>query len=309
MAAPARAAANSALRKNNARHAWLIAGAGACALALASHAAAQTGSPERGKYIFDAAGCDSCHTQAQGAALAGGPPLRTPFGTFYAPNITPDREHGIGAWSEADFIRALRQGVSPQGRHYYPVFPYSSYTKMTTQDLLDLRAYLATVPPAAKPSRLHEVTWPFSMRALLGPWKRLFFTAGEYKPDPAHDAQWNRGAYLVEAVTHCGECHTPRNFLGGLERALWLTGARMPGGELVAPNLTPDKSGLADWSAADIVDALTDGTLPEGGTLGEEMGEVVRNSTSRLRPGDRAAIAAYLKALPPLPTQVKRKTK
>ena len=165
------------------------------------------------------------------------------------------------------------------------------------------------MPPAAKPSRPHEVTWPFSWRAALAPWKRLFFTAGEYKPDPAHDAQWNRGAYLVEAVTHCGECHTPRNFLGGLERAQWLTGARMPGGELVAPNLTPDKSGLADWSAADIVDALTDGTLPEGGTLGEEMGEVVRNSTSRLRPEDRAAIAAYLKALPPLPTQVKRKTK
>lgn len=309
MAAPARAAANSALRKNNASHAWLIAGAGACVLALAAPASAQSGSPERGRYIFDAAGCYGCHTQAQGAPLAGGPPLRTPFGTFYAPNITPDRAHGIGQWSEADFLRALRQGVSPQGRHYYPAFPYSSYTKMTTQDLRDLRAYLATVPPAAKPSRPDEVTWPFSWRAALAPWKRLFFTAGEYKPDPAHDAQWNRGAYLVEAVTHCGECHTPRNFLGGLERAQSLTGARMPGGELVAPNLTPDKSGLADWSAADIVDALTDGTLPEGGTLGEEMGEVVRNSTSRLRPEDRAAIAAYLKALPPLPTQVKRKTK
>jgi len=288
---------------------WLGAGAGACVLALASHAAAQTGSPERGKYIFDAAGCDSCHTQAQGAALAGGPPLRTPFGTFYAPNITPDRAHGIGRWSDADFIRALRQGVSPQGRHYFPVFPYSSYTKMTTQDLLDLRAYLARVPPAPEPSRPHEVAWPFSWRAALAPWKWLFFTAGEYQPDPAHDARWNRGAYLVEAVTHCGECHTPRNFLGGLERAQSLTGARMPGGELVAPNLTPDKSGLADWSAADIVDALTDGTLPEGGTLGEEMGEVVRNSTSRLRPEDRAAIAAYLKALPPLPTGVKKKAK
>jgi mono/diheme cytochrome c family protein len=309
MAARARAAANSALRKNNATRAWLIAGAGACVLALASPASAQSGSPERGRYIFDAAGCYGCHTQAQGAPLAGGPPLRTPFGTFYAPNITPDRAHGIGQWSEADFLRALRQGVSPQGRHYYPAFPYSSYTKMTTQDLRDLRAYLATVPPAAKPSRPDEVTWPFSWRAALAPWKRLFFTAGEYKPDPAHDAQWNRGAYLVEAVTHCGECHTPRNFLGGLERAQSLTGARMPGGELVAPNLTPDKSGLADWSAADSVDALTDGTLPEGGTLGEEMGEVVRNSTSRLRPEDRAAIAAYLKALPPLPTQVKKKAK
>ncbi|HWC93210.1 MAG TPA: cytochrome c [Pseudolabrys sp.] len=288
---------------------WLGAGAGACVLALVSHAAAQTGSPERGKYIFDAAGCYGCHTQAQGAPLAGGPPLRTPFGTFYAPNITPDRAHGIGRWSEADFIRALRQGVSPQGRHYYPVFPYSSYTKMTTQDLLDLRAFLATVPPAPEPSRPQEVAWPFSWHAALAPWKWLYFKAGQYQPDPARDAQWNRGAYLVEAVTHCGECHTPRNFLGGLERAQSLSGARMPGGELVAPNLTPDKSGLAAWSAADIVDALTDGTLPEGGTLGEEMGEVVRNSTSRLRPDDRAAIAAYLKALPPLPTSVKKKAK
>jgi mono/diheme cytochrome c family protein len=279
------------------------------ALALASHAAAQTGSAERGKYIFDAAGCYGCHTQAQGAALAGGPPLRTPFGIFYAPNITPDREHGIGQWSEADFIRALREGVSPQGRHYFPVFPYSSYTKMTTQDLLDLRAFLATIPPSDKPSRPHEVTWPFSWRAALAPWKWLYFKAGAYRPDPAHDAQWNRGAYLVEALTHCGECHTPRSFLGGIERAQWLTGARMPGGDLVAPNLTPDKSGLADWSSTDIVDALTDGTLPQGGTLGEEMGEVVRNSTSRLRPEDRAAIAAYLKALPPMPTQVRKKAK
>lgn len=279
------------------------------ALALASQAAAQTGSAERGKYIFDAAGCYGCHTTPHGAAMAGGPPLPTPFGTFYAPNVTPDREHGIGNWSDADFIRALREGISPSGGNLFPVFPYSSYTKMTTQDLIDLRAYLATIPPSPQPSKAHEVTWPFSMRVGLTPWKWLFFTAGEYKPDPAHDAAWNRGAYLVEAVVHCGECHTPRNFLGGIERSQWLTGARMPTGDLVAPNLTPDKSGLADWSKDDIVDALTDGTLPQGGTLGEEMGEVVKNSTSRLRPEDRAAIATYLKSLPPMPTGVKKKAK
>jgi mono/diheme cytochrome c family protein len=289
---------------------WLfLACAGVAALMLASHAAAHTGSAERGKYIFDAAGCHGCHTVAGGPPMAGGPALRTPFGTFYAPNITPDREHGIGRWSDADFMRALREGVSPDGQHYFPVFPYSAYSKMTTQDLLDLKAYLATLPPSNRPSRPHEVTWPFSIRAALAPWKWLYFNAGEYKPDAGHDATWNRGAYLVEALVHCGECHTPRNILGGLNRAQWLTGARIPGGNLVAPNLTPDKTGLADWSQADIVDALADGTLPQGGTLGEEMGEVVANSTSRLRPEDRAAIAVYLKSLPPTPTQVKPKTK
>jgi mono/diheme cytochrome c family protein len=289
---------------------WLrLACAGAAALALAAQAAAQTGSAERGKYIFDAAGCYSCHTEAHGAPMAGGPPLRTPFGTFYAPNITPDREYGIGKWSDADFIRALREGVSPEGYNYFPVFPYSSFTKMTTQDLLDLKAYLGTLAPVNRPSRPQEVKWPFSIRAALAPWKWLYFKAGQYRPNPAHDAKWNRGAYLVEAVVHCGECHTPRNFVGALERAHWLTGARMPIGDLVAPNLTPDKTGLADWSVADIVDALTDGTLPEGGTLGGQMGEVVANSTSRLRPQDREAIAAYLKSLKPMPTQVRKKKK
>jgi mono/diheme cytochrome c family protein len=320
MAARRRAAANSVLKKTDANERvwtqrqtarrWLGAAcAGAAALALASHAAAQTGSAERGKYIFDAAGCYGCHTAAHGPPMAGGPPLRTPFGTFYAPNITPDREHGIGKWSNADFIRALRQGVSPEGYNYFPVFPYSSFTKMATQDLLDLKAYLGTLAPVNTPSHPHEVKWPFSIRAGLTPWKWLYFKAGEYKPDAGHDAKWNRGAYLVEAVVHCGECHTPRNFVGAIDSARWLTGARMPVGDLVAPNLTPDKTGLADWSAADIVDALTDGTLPEGGSLGGEMGEVVANSTSHLRAADREAIADYLKSLPPMPTQVRKKKK
>ena len=278
-------------------------------LVLASQASAQKGSAERGKYIFEAGGCESCHTQKGGPPMAGGPPLRTPFGTFYAPNITPDPQYGIGKWTDADFIRALREGVSPEGANYFPVFPYSSYTNMTTQDLLDLKAYLGTLTPVKNPSHPHEVKWPFSMRAALAPWKWLYFKAGPYKPNPAHDAKWNRGAYLVEAIVHCGECHTPRNFLGGLDRAQWLSGARMPVGDLVASNLTPDKTGLAGWSVADIVDALTDGTLPEGGTLSGEMGEVVQNSTSRLRPVDREAIAAYLMSLPPMPTQVKKKTK
>ena len=290
-------------------HKWLRLAGLAIGLTFASGAVAQTGSAERGKYIFDLAGCYGCHTEKGGPPMAGGPPLRTPFGTFYAPNITPDPEHGIGKWTDAQFIRALREGVSPEGYNFFPVFPYSSYTNMTTQDLLDLRAYLATLKPSATASRPHEVKWPYSIRAGITPWKWLYFAPGEFKPRPDRDAKWNRGAYIVEALTHCGECHTPRNWFGGLERTNWLTGARMPEGDLVAPNLTPDKSGLADWSVDDIIQALTDGTLPEGGTLGEQMGEVVEFSTSRMRPEDRQAIAAYLKALPPMPTQVKKKKK
>jgi len=281
-----------------------------CAVAAftaTAHAQQPPLSAERGKYIFDAAGCHGCHTEPGGPALAGGPPLKTPFGTFYAPNITPDPEHGIGRWSDADFARALREGVSPSGQHLYPVFPYTAYTKMSAQDVADLRAYLKTVPPSNKPSRAHELRFPFSIRGTLAPWKWLYFTAGEYKQVPDKDMTWNRGAYIVEALTHCGECHTPRNAFGAVERDHWLSGARMPVGDLVAGNLTPDKSGLADWSAADIADLLATGDLPQGGTVGGEMGEVVRNSTSRLTPQDREAIAAYLKALPAQPTTVTKK--
>ena len=278
-------------------------------LVVGGGAQAQSPSAERGKYIFDVAGCYGCHTEAGGTPMAGGAALRTPFGTFYAPNITPDAEHGIGQWSEADFIRALRDGLSPRGQHFYPVFPYPSYTKMTAADMRDLWAYLKTVAPAKKQSRAQEPSFPYSIRAALGAWKWLNFEAGEFKPDPRRDARQNRGAYLAEALTHCGECHTPRNSLGGLDRGQWLSGARMPTGDLIASNLTPDKTGLAAWSAADMTEALETGTLPEGGTLGEEMGEVVKNSTSKMRPDDREAIAAYLKSLPPLPTTVKKKEK
>jgi mono/diheme cytochrome c family protein len=281
----------------------------AAAVAVGAAAHAESGSPGRGKYIFNAAGCYECHTEKGGLPMAGGGALRTPFGTFYAPNITPDPDYGIGKWSDADFIRALREGKSPSGQNLFPIFPYPSYTKMTTQDMLDLRAYLSTMAPVKKPSRAHDVGFPYSIRATLIPWKWLNFSPGEFKPDPQHDAQWNRGAYLVEALTHCGECHTPRNRLGGLDRSRWMSGARMPTGDLIASNLTPDKSGLATWSVADIADTLETGMLPEGGTASGEMGEVVANSTSKMSPQDRQAIAVYLKALPPLPTQIAKKSK
>ena len=279
----------------------------AAALTANAEAGAQTASVERGKYIFDAAGCYGCHTEAGGAPLAGGVELRTPFGTFYGPNITPDPESGIGKWSNDDFVRALRDGVSPNGDHYFPIFPYPSFTKMTTQDMLDLKAYLGTIAPVKKQNREHDVSFPFSSRIAMGPWKAFNFDSGEYKPDTSRDAKWNRGAYLVEALSHCGECHTPRNRLGALDRSRWMSGARMPSGDLVASNLTPDKTGLADWSVADIADALQDGTLPQGGNFGGEMSEVVKYSTSRMRPEDREAIAVYLKSLPALATDVQPK--
>jgi len=284
--------------------------AAALAFVLAASAAAQAQTAaERGKAIFDAAGCYACHTEKGGPAMAGGPPLPTPFGTFYAPNITPDPDTGIGKWSDDDFVRALREGMSPSGQPFYPVFPYTAYTRMTRQDMLDLRAYLNTLAPVKRASRRHDLKFPYSVRASLYPWRWLNFTAGEYTPDKAHDAQWNRGAYIVEALSHCGECHTPRDFLGGLKNDLKLSGARMPVGNLVASNLTPDKSGLADWSAGDIAAALETGELPEGGTLGGEMGEVVANSTSKMSKDDRAAIVAYLKSLKPIATTVAKKKK
>ena len=265
-------------------------------------------SAARGEYIFHAGGCQACHTDPkQGAPLAGGPALKTPFGTFYGPNITPDPAYGIGGWSDADFLRAMRDGVAPDGRSYYPVFPFTAYTKASESDLLDLKAYLFAQPPAAQPSRPHDVSFPFSLRFLLMPWRRFNFTAGAWRSDPAKSPAWNRGGYLVEALGHCGECHTSRNWIGGLDRGRWLAGSRDgPPGE-TAPNLTPDEAtGIGTWSEADIADTLEFGLNPDGEPLGNSMAEVVRHSTSKLNAADRKAIATYLKGLPPLSSAVTR---
>lgn len=261
---------------------------------------------DRGKYIFDAAGCFACHTDTKGGrpTLSGGPALQTPFGTFYAPNITPDPRHGIGRWSDQDFIRALREGVSPDGRHYYPVFPYTSYTKASERDLLDLKSYIFAQPPVAEPSRSHEIGFPFAFRPLLWLWKLLNFEAVRWRADHRRGEEWNRGSYLVEALSHCGECHTPRNILGGLDHSSWMAGAVLGNGKTVAPNLTPHESGLEQWSVADITFALELGLTPRGEILGGEMAEVIARSSSRLSAADRSAMAAYLKALPPLPSAV-----
>lgn len=285
----------------------LVAALFLVAASLTSGVGVAAGSPERGKAVFDAGGCFACHTDVKGSgpALAGGPALKTPFGTFYAPNITPDPTHGIGRWTDAQFLGAMRDGVSPDGKPYYPVFPYTAYTKASEQDLLDLKAYLMTLPPVAQASRPHDVGFPFSIRLALLPWRWLNFTPGPWRPDPTKDVVWNRGAYLVEALSHCGECHTPRDFSGGLDRSRWLAGSRDgPAGE-VGPNLTPHASGLAEWSEADIALALETGLTLED-NVGGSMAEVVRFSTSRMSAEDRRAIARYLKGLPPLPSAAKK---
>jgi mono/diheme cytochrome c family protein len=257
----------------------------------------------RGAYIFNAAGCLGCHTDVKGGGkpLAGGRPLATPFGTFYSPNITPDPEHGIGRWSDADFIRALREGKAPDGSAYFPAFPYASFTHMTEADMLALKAYLSTREPVNQPNRPHDVGPPFGWRFLIPVWQTLYLDPGPLPPVPDRDGEWHRGRYLVEALGHCAECHTPRHFLGGLDTDRRFAGSPAgPEGKSV-PNITPDpQGGIGNWSVGDITTMLEIGMMPDGDFAGGGMNEVVQNSTSKLTPEDRRAIAAYLKALPPV---------
>lgn len=265
----------------------------------------------RGKYIFDAADCVACHTDTanQGAPLAGGRRLDTPFGTFYSPNITPDAATGIGLWSDEEFLAALRHGRARDGSHLFPVFPYPSYTLMSDADIAALKGYLFSLPPVARENRPHEVRAPFGWRFLIAGWKALFFTPGPFRPDAGHDEKWNRGAYLATALGHCGECHTPRNFLGAPETDRTLAGTTEgPDGGSV-PNITPDKeTGIGGWSEDDIDTLLTLGMTPDGDFVGAGMGEVVSNSTSRLTPTDRAALIAYLKSLPAISNKITAKS-
>ena len=222
-----------------------------CALALlfglAAGGAGAQGDAKRGLYLSKAAGCMACHTEDRKEAVpyAGGRPLKTPFGTFYGPNITPHPQAGIGRWSEADFVRAIRLGERPEGGHYFPAFPYPSFTKISDSDLRDLWAYLRTLPPSSRANQAHDLRFPFSLRILVTGWKWLFFTPGPFVSDKGRTPVVNRGAYLVEALGHCGECHTPRNFLGAPKRDRLLAGSKTgPDGKAV-PNLTPTK--LKKW--------------------------------------------------------------
>ncbi len=273
--------------------------------ALAGSATAQGGSEQgdatRGEYLFRAAGCYACHTRPVPGArpLAGGRAFATPYGTFYSPHITPDPDHGIGRWALADFARALRQGEAPDGSHYFPAFPFPSYTGMEDQDLADLWAYLQGVDPVPEANRAHDLSFPFGFRFLAGVWKWLFFEEGVFQPEPEKDASWNRGAYLVRHLGHCGECHTPRNLLGALQDDRQLAGTlEGPDGKKV-PNVTPHpKDGIGEWSDLDITFFLQLGVLPDGDVAGGAMEDVIREGTGHLTDEDRKAIEAYLKSLP-----------
>jgi mono/diheme cytochrome c family protein len=258
-----------------------------------------TGDATRGVTLFSAAGCASCHVapdsqQTETPVLAGGQHFLTQFGTFVAPNISPSPQ-GVGNWSDYDLVNAMARGVSPEGQHYYPVFPWNAYNKASLQDLADIAAYIRTLPPSEAESQPHEIPFPFNIRRSLGGWKLLFESRDWVLAGDLTDQQ-ERGRYLVESLAHCGECHTPRNALGGLQTDSWLAGARDPAGDGFNPNITP--AGL-QWSEGEIVAMLQSGFTPEYDVVGGEMAEVVTN-TSRLAPEDQAAIAAYLKAVPPV---------
>lgn len=261
----------------------------------------------RGEHVFQAAAGCSCHTDLpnDGPPLAGGRALDTPFGTFYSPNITPHPGTGLGNWDQADFVRAMTTGTGPQGVHYYPAFPYTSYTRMTRQDLSDLWAYLATREPVERRNREHDLAWPFSWRYLLSWWQWWYLDdpgpAADAVTDPARSEQWNRGAYLVNGPSHCGECHTPRGWFGGLDHSMALAGtAQGPEGELV-PNITPDpETGIGNWTQADLAWLLQTGLLPDGDSVQGAMAEAIDQGYSALPAADRNAIAAYLLARPPI---------
>ncbi len=267
---------------------------------------------EHGEYMFHVAGCATCHTDEahRGKPLAGGRTLKTAFGVFYPPNITPDPTYGIGGWSDEDFIRALREGVGRDGRDLYPAFPYTSYTRLTDDDIRAIKAYLFTLKPVAQPNKPHELPWYLSFRPLVKIWKYLYFTPGRYRPRTDKSERWNRGAYLASAAAHCGECHTPRNRLGGFEKAFCYAGTRNGPDESVVPNITPDKkTGIGRWRESEIAYYLETGMDPDGDFAGDLMADVIDGSTRYLTKADREAIAHYVHTLPAIPHELKRSKK
>jgi mono/diheme cytochrome c family protein len=265
----------------------------------ASALGAHTPNVENGKTMFYAGGCASCHATPQQddkTRLGGGFALKSPYGVFHAPNISPHPDDGIGKWSEADFVTAMIKGTSPDGRHYFPAFPYPSYQRMRVADIRDLFAYIKTLAPIAGRAPAHQVAFPYNIRRLLGGWKFLFLDGKPFEPDASKSAEWNRGAYLVEAPAHCAECHSPRNPLGGIVRAQRYAGGPNPDGEGWVPNIT--QKGLGEWSEKDIAYLLETGNTPEFDSVGGNMTAVIRN-TSQLSEADRAAMATFVKSLPP----------
>lgn len=283
---------------------WLTAPA-----VLALPAPSRSPDLANGQELFNAGGCSSCHAtpnQPDRLRLGGGLAIGSPFGTFYGPNISPDPADGIGRWSEADFVNAVMRGVSPTGTHYFPAFPYTSYRLASIDDVRDLFAYLKTLPPVSGKVRDHALPFPFDIRRNVGIWKLLFIDTAPFVADAARSPQWNRGAYLVNGFGHCAECHSPRNALGGIIGSQRFAGGPNPEGEGWVPNIT--QQGIGSWSEKDIADFLETGDMPEGDSASGAMRPVIKN-LAQLTAEDRAAMAVYLKSLPPVqgPTPPQRK--
>ena len=259
------------------------------------------GNLKNGQYVAKAGGCAGCHTDTKSGSVpfAGGRALTTPFGKFYGPNLTPHQETGLGAWSEADFQRALRRGERRDGAHYFPAFPYPSFSGMSDADVRDLWAYLRSLPPTNQANRAHQLRFPFGWRFLVTFWKWLYFTPAPFSPTPQASAVVNRGAYLVRVLGHCGECHTPRTMLGGPKTDSLFAGAKIAEGRV--PNLTPTR--LKKWSDANLKEYLLTGLTPGGDIAVEPMSEVINNTTSQLTAADLAATIAYLRSLRALPEE------
>jgi mono/diheme cytochrome c family protein len=288
------------------------------AIAITARSSAQQNPPadaellKRGEYLARAGDCIACHTAREGKTFAGGLPMKTPFGTLYTSNITPDPQTGIGTWTSDQFYRMMHDGRFPDGGLVYPAMPFGSYTKVTRADSDAIYAYLRSVPPVKQVNRPHELTFPFNNRSLIIGWRTLFFKEGEFKPDPTRSAEWNRGAYLVEGLGHCGMCHTAINALGGSSESQAFEGGLIPMQNWYAPSLTSNKeAGLGEWSIQEIVDYLRVGVSARGAVYGP-MAEVVYNSLQYLNDEDIRAMAIYLKGLaqgtspdrapPPLPS-------
>ena len=252
---------------------------------------------QRGAYLARAGNCMTCHTARGGASYAGGRGIVTPFGTVYTTNLTPDEATGIGSWSPAHFWRAMHNGRSKDGRLLYPAFPYTNYTQVTREDSDALFAYLKSLTPVAQANQAHAIRFPYQSQAALAVWRALYFSPGTYKPDATRNAEWNRGAYLVNGLGHCSACHTARNALGATD-GLNLAGGLIPIQNWYAPSLTsPHEAGVADWSEQDIVRLLKDGVSPRAFVNGP-MTEVVLGSTQYLNQQDLSAMAQFLKSLP-----------
>jgi mono/diheme cytochrome c family protein len=281
---------------------WLLTEPAAFALIRGDAAPAPPPQPDlaNGRLLFAIGGCASCHMvpgQGDRERLGGGVALKTAFGTFRTPNISPDPQDGIGKWTLEDFVHAMRDGVSPQGEHYYPAFPYTSYRGMTNADLADLFAYMKTLPPVSGRPAAHELAFPYSVRRGVGLWKLAFLHGGPLGADPAKSAEWNRGRYLVEGPGHCAECHSPRNAAGAVIPDKRFSGGPDAEGKGWVPNITSDPTGIAPWSESDIAELLKSGFTPDFDSVGGSMTDVVRN-TSQLSDADRHAMAVYIKSLP-----------